>query len=76
MNSPQLGLRVAGTIFGLVSLGHLVRLLKQFSIMVGHHAVPLWLSGVGLFVTGLLCFWLWKLSLPAKPAAPAPTAHA
>jgi hypothetical protein len=76
MNSPQLGLRVAGTIFGLACLAHLVRLLKQTSLMIGSHPVPVWLSGIGLVVTGLLCFWMWKLSLPAKPETPAPTAHA
>ena len=68
MNSPQLGLRIAGTIFGLVCLAHLVRLFLPFSVMVGSHAVPVWLSAAGFIVTGLLAFWLWTLSLPA--AAP------
>ena len=67
MNSPQLGLRVAGTIFGFVCLGHLVRLLRPFSIMAGSFSVPLWLSGLGLVITGLLCFWLWMLSFSAPP---------
>ena len=68
MNSPQFGLRVAGTIFGLVCLGHLVRLLNHTSVTVGSYSVPLWLSGLGLVATGLLCFWLWRLSVSAKPA--------
>jgi hypothetical protein len=61
-------------IFGLVCLAHLVRLFLPFSVMVGSHAVPVWLSAAGFIVTGLLAFWLWMLSLPtaAQPAAEAP----
>lgn len=71
MNSPALGLRVASAIFGLVCLAHLVRFLKPFQVMVGSHAIPLWLSGAGILVTGALCVWLWLLSVPAKPTPPA-----
>jgi hypothetical protein len=74
MNSPQFGLRVAGTIFGLVCLAHLVRLFIQFPVMIGSHPVPVWMNGVAGIVTGLLAFWLWRLSLPA--GAPEPPAKA
>ena len=76
VNAPVCGLRVASIIFGVVCVGHLVRLLRQIHVMVGSHPLPLWVSGVGLVITGLLCFWLWKLSLPAKPAAPTTPAAA
>ncbi|MFZ5496339.1 MAG: hypothetical protein ACOZE5_13530 [Verrucomicrobiota bacterium] len=69
LNSPQLGLRVASTLFGLACLAHLVRLLQQTSLTIGGFTVPVWVSAPGLVVTGLLCFWLWKLSMPAKPTA-------
>jgi len=62
MNSPQCGLRAAGTIFGLICLAHLARVLLGFQVMVGSHPIPMWLSGAGLVVTGLLAFWLWRLS--------------
>lgn len=70
MNSPQLGLRVAGSIFGLVCLAHLGRLVLQFQVMLGGYAVPVWINGIGFVVTGLLAFWLWRLSLPATPGSP------
>ena len=74
MNSPQLGLRVAGAIFGLVCLAHLVRLFIHFQVMVGSHPVPLWMNGGACVVTGLLAFWLWRLSVPAgSPEPPAKT---
>ena len=75
MNSPQFGLRVAGTIFGLVCLAHLVRLLLQFQVVLGSHPVPVWMNAVGFVVTGALAFWLWRLSVPAgTPAATPPPA--
>ncbi len=73
MNSIQCGLRAAGTIFGLVALAHLVRLLRGFQVMVGSHPVPMWLSDAGFVVAGLLAFWLWRLSFAAAaPAAGTP----
>lgn len=74
LNSPQLGLRVAGTLFGLAALAHLSRLVLHFSVELCGYAVPLWANLVGLVLMGLLGAWLWKLSLPAKPATPPPAA--
>jgi len=71
MNTPQFGLRVAGTIFGLVCLAQLLRLLFGVQVVVeGKYPVPLWLSGVACVLTGLLAFWLWRLSrsVAAPPA--------
>ena len=70
MNSPQCGLRLAGTIFGLVCLAHLVRLLNGSQVMISSYLVPMWLSGAGFVVSGLLALWLWRLSLPAGTVPP------
>ncbi|MBI2497222.1 MAG: hypothetical protein HYV75_04635 [Opitutae bacterium] len=73
MNSPQCGLRVAGAIFGLVSLAQLLRLLFGVQVVVaGKYPVPLWPSGVACVVAGLLAFWLWRLSLSAGTPATTP----
>lgn len=72
MNSPQLGLRVAGTIFGLVCLAHVVRLFTQFPIILGGYTVPVWVSGFGILVTGSLACWFWSLSRSAGSAPPSP----
>jgi hypothetical protein len=62
MNSPIVGLRVAGTIFGIVAAGHAARLATGFHIVVGSWEVPFWLNGAGLVVAGGPCVWLWRLS--------------
>jgi hypothetical protein len=62
MNSQILGLRVAGTIFGLICLAHLLRLVTQLEVSVGGYQIPLWSSVGGFVIGGGLCLWLWKLS--------------
>lgn len=62
MNSPVVGLRVAGTIFGLVAAAHAARLATRLQIVAGGWEVPLGLNWAGLVVAGVLCLWLWKLS--------------
>jgi hypothetical protein len=62
MNSQSVGLRVAGTIFGLLCLGHLLRLLTRAEVLIAGHPLPLWASVVGVLIAGGLSFWMWRLS--------------
>jgi len=62
MNAQILGLRVAGTIFGLVCLAELLCLVTGAELVVGGHQMPHLVGVVTVVVTGGLSFWLWKLS--------------
>lgn len=62
MNSQTIGLRVAGTIFGLMGLVQLTRLCIRPEITVAGHVLPLWPSAVAVVVLGGLSVWMWKLS--------------
>ena len=62
MNSQIIGLRVAGTIFGIMCIGQLLRLFTRFAIVVAGYRLPLWPSIVLLVITGGLSLWMWKLS--------------
>ena len=64
MKSQILGLRVAGTIFGLMCLAQLLRLAVQVEVLVGGYQIPLWPSAVVLVIAGGMSLWLWKLSKP------------
>jgi hypothetical protein len=73
MNSPTLGLRVAGTIFGLMCLAQLLRIITRLEIIVDGHIIARRFSAIAVLVTGALCIWLWMLSSKAdKPAATTP----
>jgi len=62
MNSNILGLRIASTVFGLVCLAQLTRLIMRIEVVIAGNAAPFWVSGVALIVTGTLSIWLWKIS--------------
>jgi len=66
MKAQVLGLRVAGAIFLLVSLAHLVRLFAGVSVVIGGWTLPLVTSLGGAVITSVLGLWLWKLSLPLR----------
>lgn len=58
----NLALRVAGTVFALVALGHLVRLVLQATIIVAGHTLPMSVSYIGLIIALALCVWMFAAS--------------
>jgi hypothetical protein len=61
-------LTVAGTIFALVSLAHLVRAAMGWPITIAGWNVPIWLSWVAFAGAGLLSYF--ALSLVRRTHAP------
>ncbi len=47
---------VAGLIFLLVAVAHLLRLLLRWSVVLNGWTVPMWLSAIALVVAGFLAF--------------------
>ena len=47
-------LLVSGVLFGVIALLHALRLWYQWPIQVGSIDIPLWLSWIGMGVTGAL----------------------
>ena len=43
---------LAGIIFALVALFHLVRIFMEWPVMIGDWSVPMWVSWVALIVAG------------------------
>src|SRR5436190_21789654 len=65
MKSQTLGLRVAGTIFALVCLGHLWRVVTRAEVLIAGHQLPLWMNIAGALIAGALSLWMWRLSATA-----------
>ena len=55
-------LRLAGAIFALVALAHLVRAVLNWPIVIAGWIVPIWLSWVAFLVAGALSWFGWNLS--------------
>ena len=54
--------KLAAVLLGIVALAHLYRVLRPFEVVVAGHAVPEWVSLVGLVVPGVLAVMLWRES--------------
>ena len=62
MNLKIIGLRIAGTIFGVVALFHVLRLITKVPVVIGCWSMPLWVNYLGFIATAFLCIFLWKIS--------------
>ncbi len=53
----------AAAIFGVVAVLHLIRILLGWSIVIDGWTVPMWVSWVGLVITGGLSYYGAKLAI-------------
>jgi hypothetical protein len=61
--TPRIFSLITSITFLLMALLHAVRLLQQWQVTIGGTVVPLWVSGLGLAISGFLAyegFLLWK----------------
>ncbi len=66
----QTYLRVSSALFGLIALGHLLRLVRHWSVEIAGGPVPTWISLVALVVAAGLCLWGLRLLRRGLPQAP------
>lgn len=52
---------VSGIIFGLITLGQLVRLTFQIPVQVGPMNIPIWPSFIAVSLALALCIWAFRL---------------
>jgi hypothetical protein len=58
---------LAGIIFTLVALFHLVRIYMDWPVMIADWSVPKWLSWVGLIVAGRLALFRFRFTANYEP---------
>lgn len=63
MKSKNIALRIAGTIFGIVALMHLARVIMDIRVIIGEWEVPMVASMIGMIGAFVLCIWLWLQSV-------------
>jgi len=62
MKSKNIALRVAGCIFGIVAILHLLRIITGATVIITSCYLPIWANVMGFIVTGFLSGWLLWLS--------------
>lgn len=54
-------LQISSTLFGLIALGHLLRLVRHWPAEIAGQSVPTWVSVVALVLTAALSVWAVRL---------------
>lgn len=54
-------LLISGTVFGVVSVLHLLRALMRGPFEIGPVSLPIWASWIGFVVAGLMSAWAFRL---------------
>jgi len=54
-------LQISSTLFGLIALGHLLRLVRHWSAEIAGQALPTWVSVVALVAAAALSVWAGRL---------------
>ena len=54
-------LTISGTLFAVIALLHLGRLLRHWPAVLASWTVPVWVSAIGLIVAGSLSIWAFRL---------------
>ena len=55
-------LSISGSIFALVAVAHLVRLLAGWQVTIDGWEAPGWISVIGLLVPAALATWAFRLA--------------
>ena len=50
----------AATVFGIVAILHLLRLIYGWQLVIGTWSAPMWLSVAALLLAGTLAVLLWR----------------
>lgn len=58
--SKNLALTVAGIIFAIVAIAHLLRMIFQLDVVIGTVTIPLWVSGIAFVVALFLSVWMMR----------------
>ena len=53
---------IAIIVFAALCVFHILRLIIGWEAEIDHIVIPLWISGVGALVSGLMAIMLWKES--------------
>ena len=53
---------IAGVVFGLIALGHVLRIVFGISLVVQDFTVPMWASWIAVVITGYLAYEGFRLA--------------
>lgn len=63
MKSKELALKFTATIFGIVAILHLLRVITDATVIIDGWSLLVWVNVLGFIATAFLSVVLWWLSL-------------
>jgi hypothetical protein len=60
-NAMRPYVRVSGLLFGLVALGHLLRAVRRWPLLIAGHPIPAVVSLIVCVLAGAMAFWSWRV---------------
>jgi hypothetical protein len=60
--TPKIFSLIAAAVFSLVALGHAIRFLRGWHVVIGDLSVPVWISWIGLAIARYLAYEGFRLS--------------
>ena len=60
--SPRAYLIFSGTIFGIVAVLHMLRIINGWALVLGPWSAPMWVSWLGTLVPAVLCVWALRFA--------------
>jgi hypothetical protein len=63
MKSKDIALKLAASIFGIVAILHLLRVITDATVIIDGWSLPIWLNVLGFIATVFLSVVLWWLSM-------------
>jgi hypothetical protein len=58
---------VAGVVFGLIALAHVLRIIFGVSLVVNDISIPMWASGLAVVVMEYLAYQVFRLARKSSP---------
>ncbi len=59
---PRAYLVISGTIFAIVAIIHLLRIVNNWALMLGPWSAPMWVSWLGTLLPTVLCAWAFRFA--------------
>jgi hypothetical protein len=60
--NPRAYLVISGTLFGIVAILHLLRVVNNWAVVVGPWSAPMSVSWLGTLIPAVLCVWALRLA--------------
>jgi len=60
--SSRTYLVISGTVFGIVAVLHLLRVVNGWVMVLGPWSAPMWVSWLGTIGPAVLCVWAFRLA--------------